>query len=430
VLLRPDLAPAGAFPAGFLWGAATAAHQVEGGNVNSDCWALEHAAPSLFAEPSGDAADHYHRFAEDIAIVADLGLNAWRFSIEWARIETEPGFYSMAALDHYRRCIDACRAREVAAVVTFHHFTQPRWMARLGGFGAADFPARFADYCGRAARALEGMAAACTINELNLPLVAGRYFHDRVSPAARAAAEAALGAPLSSFFLFSDEAAILGQGLAAHAAARAAIGAERPGVPVGMTLAISEEDAGPGAEAPRDARRERLYAPFLDAAAGDDFVGVQTYSRTVSRADGGAGPARGAVLTTMGWEDRPEALGAVCRWLSARWSIPIMVTENGYPGEDDSRRAAFIATAVEGLAEAIAQGADVRGYFYWSLLDNFEWLLGFGQRFGLVAVDRATQRRTVKPSAATLGTLVRAAGTAGTKGAGLPLIGPSGAHRD
>jgi beta-glucosidase len=119
----------------------------------------------------------------------------------------------------------------------------------------------------------------------------------------------------------------------------------------------------------------------------------------VSRADGGAGPANGATLTTMGWEDRPQAIGAVCRWISQRWRTPMIVTENGYPGESDERRAGFIAEAIDGLASAIEDGADVRGYFYWSLLDNFEWMFGYRQRFGLVAVDRATQTRTVKSSA-------------------------------
>jgi beta-glucosidase len=399
-------------PSDFLWGTATAAHQVEGGNVNSDCWALENARPSLFAEPSGDAVDHYHRFAGDIEIAAGLGINAYRFSIEWARIEPEQGAISTAALDHYRRCIDACHALGLAPMVTFHHFTQPRWMARLGGFGAPDFPALFGNYCDRAARALDGIAAACTINELNLPIMAGRYFHDRAAPEPRAAAERALGAPLASFFLFSDEAAILDNGLAAHAAARAAIGAARPGVPVGVTLAIHDEAAEPGAEAARDDRRERFYAPFLDAARGDDFVGVQNYSRVTSRADGRSGPPPEAPLTSMGWADCPQALGEVCRWVASRWPTPMIVTENGYPGDDDERRAVFIGEAVAGLAAAMAQGADVRGYFYWSLLDNFEWLMGYRQRFGLVSVDRATQTRTVKPSAGALRALAAGAAPA------------------
>lgn len=395
------------FPADFLWGTATAAHQVEGGNVNSDCWALEQARPSLFAEPSGDAADHYHRFAEDLAIVARLGLNAYRFSVEWARVEPEPGQFSNAALEHYRRCIDACRRHDIAPVVTFHHFTQPRWLARMGGMAARDFPQRFADFCARAAAALDGLAYACTINELNLPLLAARHFRARADQAQRDAAERALGAPLAAFFLFADEHTILGAGLAAHAAARSAIRAARTNLPVGMTLAISEETAEAGAEAARDERRERYYAPFLDAAAADDFVGVQTYSRVMCRADGQVGSAPDRPVTSMGWEDRPEAVGAVCRWIASRWTMPMIVTENGYPGDDDERRGAFIEAAVASLAGAVAAGADVRGYFYWSLLDNFEWLMGFRQRFGVVSVDRQSLNRTLKPSARILQRLAR-----------------------
>lgn len=386
-------------PDRFLWGTATAAHQVEGNNVNSDCWALEHAEPSLFAEPSGDAADQYHRFDQDVRIVADLGLNAYRFSVEWARVEPERGHVSQAALDHYRRCVEACLTRGIAPVITLHHFTQPRWLAREGGFAAADFPHRFAEHAARVAHALDGIALVCTINELNLPVLAAPYFNARASADQRAAAERALGAPLSAFFLFAEDDAILGNGLAAHRAAREAIRAVRPDLPIGMTLAISEEDAEPDGETHRDARRERFYAPFLDAAQEDDFVGVQTYSRMMSRADGAVGLASGAVATTMGWEDRPEAVGAVCEWIASRWRTPMVITENGYVGDDDHRRAQFIETAVGGVKKAMAQGADVRGYFYWSLLDNFEWMLGYRQRFGLVGVDRTDQSRTVKPSA-------------------------------
>ncbi|QGN55678.1 glycoside hydrolase family 1 protein [Novosphingobium sp. Gsoil 351] len=384
-------------PEQFLWGTAVAAHQVEGGNVNSDCWALEHASPSVFVEPSGAACDHWNRYEEDIALVAQFGLNAFRFSVEWARVEPEPGVFSTAALDHYARVVDACRELSIVPVVTFHHFTQPRWMAALGGFAARDFPARFAAYCARAARAFDGIGLACTINELNLPVSAAAYFQSRASDAHRAAAQVALGAPLDAFFLFTPADAILGNGLEAHRLAREAIRAERVEVPVGMTLAISEETADPGIEDRRDARRERFYAPFLDAACNDDFVGVQTYARTHSRADG-SGPLPGAPVTTMGWEDRPLAIGAVCQWIGSRWNVPLIVTENGYPGFDDARREVFITTALAGVRSAMADGADVRGYFYWSLLDNFEWMLGYRQRFGLVEVQ-ADMRRAPKRSA-------------------------------
>ena len=122
------------FPHGFLWGAATAGHQVEGGNVNADLWPMEWAENSTFNEPSGDACDHYHRYPEDIALLAELGLNAYRFSLEWSRIEPEPGFYSRAALDHYRRMIESCLNLGVTPVVTYNHFTVPRWMAGGGGW--------------------------------------------------------------------------------------------------------------------------------------------------------------------------------------------------------------------------------------------------------------------------------------------------------
>jgi beta-glucosidase len=392
-------------PETFLWGSATAAHQVEGGNSSSDCWALEHASPSLFREPSGDAVDQYRRFGDDLRLLADLGLNAYRFSVEWARVEPKPGEISNAVLDHYADCAAQCRALGIAPVVTFHHFTQPLWMARLGGMGADEFPGRFADYCDAVAKALDGMALACTLNELNLPVIAGPYFQAAAPQAKREAAEAALGGPLSGFFLFAGDAALKG-GLEAHRQARAAIRAVRPEVPVGMTLAISEEDAEPGAEGLRAERLKSGYLPFLEAAADDDFVGVQTYSRTVSRADGTAGAAVGASLTTMGWEDRPEALGAVCRWVSVVCDRPIYVTENGYPGLDDKRRSQFVATAIAGMQAAMAAGADVRGYFYWSLLDNFEWMFGYDQKFGLIEVDRSTQSRRVKPSARTYASIV------------------------
>jgi beta-glucosidase len=401
-----------AFPAGFIWGAATAAHQVEGGNVGSDSWALEHARPSLFREPSGDAVDQYHRFADDLAIVAALGLGAYRFSIEWARIEPEEGRFSAAALAHYQRCIDHCLARGVAPVLTFHHFTLPLWQARRGGFTDRDFADRFARYCEHAARALNGFSTACTINELNLPLfirdgaLAG--LRSERGRAIREAAETVLGGSVERFFLFTPPDAIVGQGLAAHAKGRDAIKGVHPDCQVGLTLALQDEQAEPGAEPLRDQRRDDYYGVCLDAVAGDDFIGVQTYSRVVAKRDGTVGPEPGHPLTMMGYEDRPQALAATCRFAWERTKTPIFVTENGWAGEDDRRRCAFVAEALSALHEAIADGVDVRGYLYWSLLDNYEWTRGYQPKFGLIGVDRATMRRQIKPSAAMLGEIARA----------------------
>ena len=132
------------FPAGFLWGTATAAHQVEGNTVNSDNWLMEHMPGTIFTEPSGDACDHYHRYPDDIALLAELGFNLYRFSIEWARVEPEDGEFSVAELDHYRRMLATCHEHHITPLVTFHHFTSPRWIAAQGGWEAETTPAKFA----------------------------------------------------------------------------------------------------------------------------------------------------------------------------------------------------------------------------------------------------------------------------------------------
>lgn len=400
------------FPKNFIWGAATAAHQVEGGNVGSDFWALEHASPSFFREPSGDACDQYHRFGDDMAMLAALGLRAYRFSIEWARIEPEEGFFSQAALDHYQRCIDHCRARGVSAVLTFQHFTLPLWQARRGGFTDQRFAGNFARFCDRAASRLSGFDIACTLNELNLPIIFRDILvKERTNGHALSrlkAAQDVLGGSIEHIFLASPPAALLDQGLKAHAMGRDAIKAHHPNVPVGITLALQDEQAEPGAEHLRDQRRETFYGPFLDACAKDDFIGVQTYTRVVVRKDGSFGPEPGHPLTIMGYEDRPQALAETCHYVWDRTKAPIIVTENGWSGEDDARRCAFIREALTGLHGAMADGVDVRGYFYWSLLDNYEWLLGYEPKFGIVGVDRSTQRRAIKPSAVMLGDIARA----------------------
>ena len=152
------------FPNQFLWGSATAGHQVEGGNVNADLWPLEWAEHSHFVEPSGDACDHYHRYPEDIALLARLGLNAYRFSLEWSRIEPEPGYVSVAALDHYKRMLETCHRVGVTPVLTYNHFTLPRWMAGWGGWTAKQAPERFADFAEGATRHLGDLLSLSLIH--------------------------------------------------------------------------------------------------------------------------------------------------------------------------------------------------------------------------------------------------------------------------
>jgi beta-glucosidase len=399
------------FPAGFIWGTATAAHQVEGNNVNSDCWALEQARPSFFREPSGDAIDQYHRFGDDAAILAGLGLNAYRFSIEWARIEPEQGQFSKAALDHYQRCIDACLARGVAPMLTFQHFTLPLWQAKRGGFNDAEFADNFARYCEHAAKALHGFHMACTINELNLPLYARPQLMARQGTPNGAkrleAAEAAIGSA-DNFFLFTRPEELRTNGVAAHRKGYDAIKAAHPTCKVGVTLAVQDEQAEPGAEALRDQRRHDFYAACLEGAKGDDFVGVQTYTRVTARRDGTVSPEPGHRLTAMGYEDRPQAMAETCRFVWEAIRTPIIITENGWSGERDSRRADFIREALADVHQAIGEGVDIRGYIYWSAFDNYGWMAGYRPKFGLIGVDRATQTRQIKGSALALGAIARA----------------------
>lgn len=403
------------FPADFVWGAATAAHQVEGGNWNSDCWALENAKPSFFVEPSGVACDQFARYNDDLAILAGLGLNTYRFSIEWARVEPEEGAFSQQMLDHYKRVIDACWTRNIQPMATFHHFTNPRWMARDGGWQDDRFPERFARYCETVANAFgDQLAYACTINEINLPDSLEELM-SRVKakhPERVAAGGAAMGAPIEAFFLFAGTETYTARAIRAHELARDAIKAAAPHVPVGMTMSIQECEADDTdtARAAVAAYKQRVYAPYYEAAKRDDFLGVQTYSRMRFSPDGKytRRPPPGVELTQMGYEYRPEALGVACRDAWAATRIPLIVTESGIATQDDSRRRAFIRSALESVSAAMADGVDIRGYVYWTLLDNFEWMSGYAPTFGLVGVDRRTMARAIKPSAVMIGDIARA----------------------
>ncbi|MGH7814240.1 MAG: glycoside hydrolase family 1 protein [Candidatus Binataceae bacterium] len=404
------------FPAGFLWGTATAAHQVEGNNVNTDYWVLEHTPSAPFAEPSGDACDQYHRYREDLATLAQLGFNAYRFSIEWARIEPEEGHFSRAAIDHYRRVLAACREHNLTPIVTFHHFTSPRWVAADGGWNDKKTAERFARYCEYAGKQLGDLiGVACTLNEANL----SAYLHligllpEKLDPARlKWLAEAArrIGADPNRFgpYLMSDQMKARDTMLEAHRLARAALKSACPKVPVGICLALADLQAMPGGESRRDKIRAECQDIFLEAARGDDFVGVQTYTRNRIGADGVLPPERGIETTMMGYEFWPEALEATIRYASAVAKIPVFVTESGIGTDDDARRIEFVRRALEGVGRCIRDGIEIRGYCYWSSLDNFEWNSGYRPTFGLIAVNRETQERSPKPSARWLGGIARA----------------------
>jgi beta-glucosidase len=374
------------FPAGFTWGTATAAHQIEGGNVNNDWWAFEHAPDSVCAEPSGDACDSWDRWTEDVALVASLGLDNYRFSVEWSRIEPAEGEFSRAALDHYRRLCAALRERGIDPVVTFHHFTTPQWLTDQGGWETGRAVERFGRFSEVVAGALgDVMARACTINEPNV--VAAMGWLAGVFPPGKADKE------LSR--------AVAQHLIAGHRIAVDAIRGAAPGVPVGLTLSMTDLQLLEGGEAKLESLRHHSEDIYLDATGGDDFLGVQVYSRRRIGPRGWAGPEPGVPVLDMGYEFYPASLANCLRraWAYTGGAVPLLVTENGIGTTDDEQRVDYVRQALDGVLDAIAEGIDVRGYTYWSLLDNFEWALGYRPRFGLVTVDRASFARTPKPSA-------------------------------
>src|SRR5687768_6156017 len=403
------------FPNDFLWGTATAAHQVEGNNINSDVWVLEHVPGTPYAEASGDACDHYHRYREDIALLAELGFNMYRFSLEWARIEPEEGEFSRAILEHYRDMLRACHEHGITPMVTFHHFTSPRWLIASGGWESEDTPDRFARYCERTTKYLgELIGAACTINEANIASLIPKLGFGPPPKQLRkeiwwsAAAKALRVSPRRlAPFLYATSAKADDIILTAHRRAVEAIKSGPGNFPVGITLALQDIQAAEGGEKRAARMRKEINDIYLAALDGDDFVGVQAYSRVRTGPQGLLPEEEGVELTQMGYEFWPEALEATIRDAAAKTKLPVIVTENGIGTADDTRRIAYVQRALNGVVSCMKDGIDVRGYTYWSAFDNYEWSLGYRPTFGLIAVDRETQQRTVKPSARWLGEVAR-----------------------
>jgi beta-glucosidase len=382
------------FPDGFVWGAAGAAHQIEGGNTNNDWWEFEHAPGSGCAESSGDACDSYHRWNEDLDLVANMGLGAYRFSIEWSRIEPAEGEFSLAALDHYRRMLAGCHERGIVPVVTFHHFTSPLWLAKRGGFESLDAPERFARFVARSAGHLGDLIGwACTINEPNVVGAMGYTVGD-YPPGVK-----------------DDLTRHLAVNEAMVRAHRLAVEAVRSGpgsYPVGLTLSMSENVAEEGGEVTRDMGEEILENTFLRAAEGDDFVGVQAYTRMHFGPEGVAPDDPSVPRTQLDTENWPQAVAHCVRRTAEFTGLPVLITESGIATEDDAERVVFLDTVLRGVHACISDGIDVRGFFVWSLLDNFEWNLGYRPKLGLHAVDRTTFERQARPSAGWYGGVARA----------------------
>ncbi len=423
------------FTKDFLIGAATAAHQVEGNNIHSDYWAMEHMKTSSFAEPSLDAVDHYNRYEEDIRLLADAGLNAYRFSIEWARIEPEEGKFDEQQIEHYRSVIRCCRENGVEPMVTLHHFTSPKWLITKGGWEAETTPADFARYTRYVMEQLGSeLSFVCTINEANMGLqvtkVAQRFIQQMKAKAAKSGGpEAAIQMGINLEKMLAGQKAAAQENMAvfgteklnyfcaprskesdeltmkAHRAAVAVIRETAPHVKVGMSLSIHDIQAAPGCEAQAEQEWSEEFSHYVPYMEGDDFLGIQNYTRSVIGENGQLPAPEGAELTQMGYEFYPQGLANVISRAAQAWKGDIYITENGIGTADDSRRVAFIDIATQGVAACMEKGIPVKGYFYWTLMDNFEWQKGYAMTFGLIAVDRATQQRRPKESLRFLGGL-------------------------
>lgn len=359
----------------FLWGAATSAHQIEGNNIHNDWWEWEKKQP--LNRRSGLAAGSYKRWREDLALAKQLGHTAYRFSLEWSRIELAPEKWSREAIEHYRQRLLEMRRLGLKSFVTLHHFTNPIWFARRGGWLSSDSPELFARYGRFVTQQLGDLVDFwVTINEPNV--YAGNSFWRGKWPPAHKN--------------FWQAARVMSNMIAAHKQAYRIIHAVVPGANVGAAnhmIACGHAKAGFSWHA---LRQWVFNHWFLWRTRGShDFIGVNYYFPCGhTKTDG--------QKSDMGWSLYAPGLTDVLVE-AKRYGVPVYVTENGLADADDSRRADFIRSHLRAVEAAQRQGVDVRGYFHWSLLDNFEWADGFAPRFGLVAVDFATGERRVRPSA-------------------------------
>lgn len=411
----------------FFIGAATAAHQVEGNNIHSDYWAMEHMKHSSFVEPSNDAVDHYNRYEEDIRLMAEAGLNAYRFSIEWARVEPEEGRFEEKEIEHYRKMIACCKANGIMPIVTLYHFSSPAWLIGKGGWGKKYVVDAFAKYAKYVAEHLgEELTYVCTINEANMGYQLKKIAADVMKSSKKeGSVQVGVNFDVKNLLLgmleegrvfhcnpfgvntflkprSKEQEAIV---MRAHQAAKAEIKKAAPECKVGLTLSLYDYQPTADGDAMEKQLWEDDFGFYLPYIKEDDFLGVQNYSRKIVGKDGSLEPADGVPCTQMGYEDYPQAIGNVLRRVAKDFKHELVVTENGIATADDARRCEFIKEAFAGVMQAKAEGVPVTGYCYWSLLDNFEWQAGYGKTFGLIAVDRKTQTRYPKESLKALGSL-------------------------
>lgn len=373
----------------FLWGAATSAHQVEGGQTND--WTRWEEAGKV-PERSGNAMGHWQAFEQDLSYLSQMGLNAYRFSLEWSRIEPERGRFDPTARDRYRAMVDACRARGIEPVLTLYHFTLPLWFADAGGWLAPDATARFQAFVRYVMPVFGDVRIVVTVNEPTVLAVMSEL---------RGVWPPGGTSPVKAWRV----ARVL---LRAHEHAYRLVKQESPSTLVGLAhhlIRFLPEEPGPAdVLAARLAHHLFNVWPITKTLASQDFVGVNYYTHQYVHWPDPAHPRQaklGEPLTDMGWAVDPVGLEEALVQLAV-YRRPLLVLENGMATDDDSLRGQFITAHADALSRARSRGADVRGYFYWSLLDNFEWAEGYRPHFGLLASSPGRPGRTVRQSSQVL----------------------------
>ena len=385
------------FPAGFLWGASTASHQVEGGNHNN--WSEWEESPQRLAQLekdgllarygkdsfiSGIAADHYNHYEEDFRLAKELGHTATRISIEWSRVEPREGHFDPEAIHHYRSVISSIRKHGMEPFVTLWHWTMPIWFRDKGEFQNKANAGYFTRFAEKMASEFTDVTFWVTLNEPEVYTFHG-YLDGTWPPQKKSLIQALR---------------VIHNLIYAHRLGREKIKKANPAARVGIAKHNIYFEA----------YQERLWnvllkkltdwgwnCYFLNHLSGaQDFIGLNQYFH--NRINGKTNQNDNLQVSDMGWELYPEAMYYALRDLK-RYQLPIYVTESGLADEGDRQRLWFIKETLKNVHRAISEGVDVRGYLHWSLMDNFEWDKGFWPRFGLVAIDYSTQKRTPRPSA-------------------------------
>ena len=409
----------------FLIGSATAGGQVEGYNTNSDIWAMEYMKTGGYAETSLAAANHYHTYRQDIEMMHKAGLNAYRFSLEWARIEPRKGVFDEKEMNHYLDVIHTCRDNGIEPVITLFHFASPKWLITEGGWEAESTVEYFGEYAEYVANHLKGenIRYIITINEANMGTLIAGYLEKmrkhmdgaglQIGLDLEAMAENQRLSEIENMEVFGvRQAAVFTSPRTpdgdlivckAHRKAAEVLHTILSETKVGMSLSLRDlqytDDGKQNAE--KDWEKDFLH--YLPTIRDDDFFAIQTYTRAVFTEKGEQDPSSDAVLTQMGYEYYPECVEHVIKKVHESFKNELLISENGIATDDDEQRIRYIDTALKGVLKCKEEGIPVKGYMYWSFIDNWEWQSGYSMKFGLVSLDRTSGEHIAKPSLSFLG---------------------------